>query len=162
MSRYLNEKYISLEEYVPGEQPKDMKYVKLNTNESPFPPSEGVVEAVNADAAKLLKLYPDPDCAELRGKIAKLFGYEKENIFVSNGSDDILNFSFMAFCGSGAHSVVFPDISYGFYPVFGKLYGLSVLFERPAQKFIAVNARVSRSCDKASVLCNAGIVHLSS
>lgn len=124
MSRYLNDKYMGLEEYVPGEQPKDMKYVKLNTNESPFPPSEGVVEAINADNAKLLKLYPDPDCAELREKIAGLFGYSKENVFVSNGSDDILNFSFMAFCGEGSHAVVFPDISYGFYKVYAELYGV--------------------------------------
>ena len=124
MSRYLNDKYMGLEEYVPGEQPKDMKYVKLNTNESPFPPSEGVVEAINADNAKLLKLYPDPDCAELREKIANLFGYKKENVFVSNGSDDILNFSFMAFCGEGSHAVVFPDISYGFYKVYAELYGV--------------------------------------
>jgi len=124
MSRYLNDKYMGLEEYVPGEQPKDMKYVKLNTNESPFPPSEGVVEAINADNAMLLKLYPDPDCAELREKIANLFGYKKENVFVSNGSDDILNFSFMAFCSEGSHAVVFPDISYGFYKVYAELYGV--------------------------------------
>ncbi len=124
MSRYLNDKYRSLEEYVPGEQPKDMKYVKLNTNESPFPPSEGVVDAINSESVKLLKLYPDPDCSELREKIAGLFGYEKENVFVSNGSDDILNFSFMAFCGAGSHSVVFPEISYGFYKVYADLYGV--------------------------------------
>ena len=124
MSRFLNGQYQSLEEYVPGEQPRDMKYIKLNTNESPFPPSKGVLDAINADAAKLLKLYPDPDCAELRTKIAELFGYEKENVFVSNGSDDILNFSFMAFCGEGAHAVVFPEISYGFYKVYAELYGV--------------------------------------
>lgn len=124
MSRYLNDKYVGLQEYVPGEQPKGMKYIKLNTNESPFPPSKGVTSAINAEAAELLKLYPDPDCTELREKIAKLFGYEKENIFVSNGSDDILNFSFMAFCGQGSHSVVFPDISYGFYKVYAELYGV--------------------------------------
>ena len=124
MSRYLNDKYAGLEEYTPGEQPKDMKYVKLNTNESPFPPSEGVIKAINEDATRLLKLYPDPDCAELRDKIAALFGYERENVFVSNGSDDILNFSFMAFCSEGAHAVVFPEISYGFYKVYADLYGV--------------------------------------
>ncbi|MBQ8141015.1 MAG: histidinol-phosphate transaminase [Clostridia bacterium] len=123
MSRYLNNKYVSLEEYVPGEQPKDMRYVKLNTNESPFPPSERVVEAIDSEAVKQLKLYSDPDASELREKIAGLFGYEKENVFVSNGSDDILNFSFMAFCGRGEHSVVFPDISYGFYKVYAELHG---------------------------------------
>ena len=92
MSRYLNDNYKKLEEYVPGEQPKDMKYIKLNTNESPFAPSAGVLEAINADSAKLLKLYPDPDAAELRERVGGLFGYGKENVFVSNGSDEVLNF----------------------------------------------------------------------
>ena len=124
MSRYLNDKYLSLEEYTPGEQPRDMKYVKLNTNESPFPPSQSVIDAISAERVAELKLYPDPDCAELRTAISELFGYEKENVFVSNGSDDILNFSFMAFCGEGAHSVVFPEISYGFYKVYADLYGV--------------------------------------
>ena len=82
MSRFLNDAYQSLAAYVPGEQPKDMKYIKLNTNESPYPPSAGVLDAINSDAASLLKLYPDPDCAELRTKIANLFGYEKDNVFV--------------------------------------------------------------------------------
>ncbi len=124
MSKYLNEKYLSLEEYTPGEQPRDMKYVKLNTNESPYPPSQSVIDAINAERVSELRLYPDPDCAELRCDIAALFGYEKKNVFVSNGSDDILNFSFMAFCGEGAHSVVFPEISYGFYKVYADLYGV--------------------------------------
>lgn len=124
MSRYLNDKYKELEEYVPGEQPKDMKYIKLNTNESPFSPSKGVIEAINSECVKLLKLYPDPDATELREKIGALFGYKKENVFVSNGSDDILNFSFMAFCGQGKHSVIFPEISYGFYKVYADLYGV--------------------------------------
>ncbi|MBE6596333.1 MAG: histidinol-phosphate transaminase [Ruminococcaceae bacterium] len=122
MSRFLNEKYKALKEYVPGEQPKDMKYVKLNTNESPFPPSEGVVNAVNRENAELLRLYPDPDCSELCEKLAGLFGFEKENVFVSNGSDDILNFAFMAFCSDGETPVVFPDISYGFYKVYADLH----------------------------------------
>lgn len=124
MSRYLNDKYKKLEEYVPGEQPKDMKYIKLNTNESPFAPSAGVLEVINSESAKLLKLYPDPDAAELRERVGGLFGYGKENVFVSNGSDDILNFSFMAFCGEGRHSVVFPEISYGFYKVYAELYSV--------------------------------------
>lgn len=123
MSRFINKKYESLKEYVPGEQPKDMKYIKLNTNESPFPPSAGVLEAVNSKNAELLRLYPDPDCAELRQKLADLFGVGQNNIFVSNGSDDILNFSFMAFCSEGKKGVVFPDISYGFYKVYAELHG---------------------------------------
>ena len=123
MSRYLKEKFQGLEEYVPGEQPKDMKYIKLNTNESPFPPSQKVLDAINEEAVRQLKLYPDPEASELKERLASLFGYEKKNIFVSNGSDDILNFSFMAFCGEGAQSVVFPNISYGFYKVYAELHG---------------------------------------
>ena len=95
MSRFLNSKYLQLEAYTPGEQPTDMKYIKLNTNESPFPPSSSVLEAVNAEQVGLLNLYPDPTCKKLKEGLAELFGVERENVFVSNGSDDILNFSFI-------------------------------------------------------------------
>lgn len=121
MSRFLNEKYALLEAYTPGEQPRDKKYVKLNTNESPFPPSDGVLDALNRRETADLRLYPDPECKVLRGKLAALFGYGEKNVFVSNGSDDILNFAFMAFCGGG---VLFPDISYGFYQVYAELHGV--------------------------------------
>ena len=124
MSRFLAERYASLAAYTPGEQPTDQKYIKLNTNESPFPPSPAVIEAINADAVQALRLYPDPECGMLREKLAELFGFEKENIFVSNGSDDILNFSFMAFCDRDVCGVAFPEISYGFYKVYADLYGV--------------------------------------
>lgn len=120
MSKFINSKYASLEAYTPGEQPKDMKYIKLNTNESPFPPSAGVIKAVAENADKL-NLYPDPECAELKDELAKLYGVERENVYVSNGSDDILNFFFLGFCDGGA---VFPDITYGFYKVYAELYGV--------------------------------------
>ena len=122
MSRYFSDKYSSLTSYTPGEQPKDMKYVKLNTNESPFPPSDSVVEAVMAEA-KRLNLYSDPESYELSALAAKLFGVEQNEILMTNGSDEILNFAFMAFCDD-AHPIVFPDITYGFYPVFAKLNGI--------------------------------------
>ena len=121
MSRFLNKKYESLEAYTPGEQPQDMKYIKLNTNESPFPPSKGVLEAVNKEQAALLRLYSDPECKTLRKALASLYGVEFENVYLSNGSDDILNFAFMAFAKK---EVTFPEISYGFYKVFADLYGL--------------------------------------
>lgn len=120
MSRFINSQYAGLEAYTPGEQPKDMKYIKLNTNESPFPPSEGVLAAVKENADKL-NLYPDPECAELKDEIARLYGVERGNVYVSNGSDDILNFFFLGFCGGGA---IFPDITYGFYKVYAELYGV--------------------------------------
>ena len=121
MSRYLIEAYQALEAYVPGEQPQDMQYVKLNTNESPYPPSPAVLNAA-AEEASRLQLYSDPACAALRDAIAGLYGVRRENVYVSNGSDDILNFAFMAFAGKGGRAY-FPDISYGFYKVFGDLYG---------------------------------------
>lgn len=124
MSRYINQSFAGLEAYTPGEQPTDMQYIKLNTNESPFPPSQGVLNAVNRDAVSLLNLYPDPVCKKLKKKLADLYSVQPENVFVSNGSDDILNFSFMAFCNATDHPVKFPEISYGFYRVYAELYGV--------------------------------------
>ena len=123
MSRFISQRFAGLNAYVPGEQPQDMQYVKLNTNESPFPPSPEVLAAVGRAEAEMLNLYPDPECRVLREKIANLYGVKTENIFVANGSDDILNFFFMAFCDD-SRPVVFPDITYGFYQVYADLYRL--------------------------------------
>lgn len=121
MSRFFSSKLSSLKEYTPGEQPKDQKYLKLNTNESPFPPSKGVIDAINSEEAAKLRLYPDPDCTLLKEKLAEHYGVNKENVFVSNGSDDILNFAFLAFGEKGA---AYADITYGFYKVFAELHGI--------------------------------------
>lgn len=121
MSRFLKEQYKSLEVYTPGEQPKDTEYIKLNTNESPFPPAPSVVEILGKKDVENLRLYSDPTLSTLKSKLASLYGVESENIFLSNGSDDILNFAFMAFGHKGA---MFPDITYGFYPVFAQLHGV--------------------------------------
>ena len=123
MSKFLNSKYKNLEVYTPGEQPQDKKYIKLNTNESPYPPSKKVVEAVSVAEIENLRLYSDPECKRLRGAIAELYGVEPENVYLSNGSDDILNFAFMAFA-SDKSPAVFPEISYGFYKVFAELHGI--------------------------------------
>ena len=123
MSRFLSARFAALEAYTPGEQPQDMEYVKLNTNESPFPPSPEVIAAVSAAEVGKLNLYPDPECKRLRKKLAALYGVGEENVFLSNGSDDILNFFFMAFCDA-ERPVAFPNISYGFYPVYAQLYNL--------------------------------------
>lgn len=122
MSRFFSNKYKNLIPYTPGEQPKDMKYIKLNTNESPFPPSKKAVRAA-AKAAGMLHLYPDPQCRILTEKIAENLGVGYENVLVTNGSDEILNFAFMAFCDK-EHSCVFPDITYGFYSVFAEINGV--------------------------------------
>ncbi len=121
MSKFLSKRLSSLEEYTPGEQPQDKKYIKLNTNESPYPPSPEVIKAVNSDEVADLRLYCDPDCKKLKEKLAELYGVESGNIFLSNGSDDILNFAFMAYGDKGA---VFADITYGFYEVFAQLHGI--------------------------------------
>ena len=119
MSRFFTEKYSKLVPYTPGEQPKDMNYIKLNTNESPFPPSNSVNKAVEKEASKL-QLYCDPVCTELTTKLAELHNVEFNEVLATNGSDEILNFAFMAFCDE-KHPIVFADITYGFYSVFADL-----------------------------------------
>lgn len=119
MSRFFSGKYKSLVPYVPGEQPKEMKYIKLNTNESPFPPSPKALEYAQKQAEHL-ELYSDPECRDLVKTASKYFGISENEILFTNGSDEILNFAFMAFCDD-KHPAVFPDITYGFYPVFAAL-----------------------------------------
>ena len=122
MSRFLDKKRSGLEPYVPGEQPKGGILIKLNTNESPFPPSERAVKAAEA-AARNLQLYSDPTCDSIRKKLAETFSVEPENVRVTNGSDEALNFAFMAYCSENSPAV-FPDITYGFYPVFCQLHSV--------------------------------------
>ena len=119
MSRFFSDKYKTLVPYTPGEQPKDQKYIKLNTNESPFPPSQKAMEKA-AEAAKILELYPDPTCSELHAALAKLYGVDKTQVIAGNGSDEVLNFAFMAFCDN-THPARFADITYGFYSVFSEI-----------------------------------------
>ncbi len=118
----MDKKYSTLVAYTPGEQPQDKKYVKLNTNESPYPPSPETIGVLTLQAGESLRLYPDPDGKILTKKLADLYGVASENVFLANGSDDILNFAFMAYCANG-RKVYFPDISYGFYSVFAELHG---------------------------------------
>lgn len=122
MSQFLVEKYQRLEPYTPGEQPRKRKYLKLNTNESPFPPSEKAI-ALAAKEAERLMLYSDPECKELSAKMAETLGVSPENIVMTNGSDEVLNFAFMAYCDENKPAI-FPDITYGFYKVFADLNGV--------------------------------------
>ena len=121
MSKFLSNNLSSLKAYVPGEQPQDKKYIKLNTNESPYPTSQGVVDAVNSQKVKDLRLYCDPECKLLKGELAKVYNTSVDKVFVGNGSDEILNFAFMAY---GQKGVAYADITYGFYSVFADLYNL--------------------------------------
>jgi histidinol-phosphate aminotransferase len=147
MKNFMVSRYASLEAYVPGEQPRDMEYVKLNTNESPFPPAPGVISAVNGEELEKLKLYSDPEGKDLRDAIAAQFGYSRENVLLGNGSDEILAFAFFAFCAG--EKVVFPDITYGFYPVYAELVGaeaeiipLEADFSVDADKYIGKDGMV--------------------
>ena len=122
MSRFFSEKYAALTPYVPGEQPQGRKYIKLNTNESPFPPSPVACRLARQEAGEL-ELYSDPQCRSLVSAACETLGVREDEILFTNGSDEILNFAFMAFCDKD-HPAVFPDITYGFYSVFAQLNGV--------------------------------------
>ena len=122
MSKFFSEKFSSLTPYTPGEQPKEKKYIKLNTNESPFFPPPSVVEAAKREAEKT-QLYSDPENSKLIELAAKTWGVKKTQVIATNGSDEVLNFAFMAFSDK-EHPIVFPDITYGFYPVFAQLHNI--------------------------------------
>ncbi|WP_294156119.1 histidinol-phosphate transaminase [uncultured Clostridium sp.] len=123
MSRYWNDHVKTLKPYVPGEQPKDKKYIKLNTNENPYGPSKKVLEAVKKATCDDLKLYPDPTCSDLSAEIAEYYGLNKDEVFLGNGSDEILAFVFMTFFQKG-RKVLFPEISYTFYNVYAEMFNL--------------------------------------
>lgn len=107
--------------YVPGEQPKVANLVKLNTNENPYPPSPKVLEAMHAAVNDSLRLYPDPDASQLKKAIADYYGVDSAQVFVGNGSDEVLAHVFMSFFKQ-THPILFPDISYSFYKVYCGLY----------------------------------------
>lgn len=150
MSRYLKEELQVLRAYTPGEQPQDQVYIKLNTNESPYPPAPSVAAAITRQEVEQLRLYSDPTGAELKGKLAGLYGVKPENVFLSNGSDEVLNFAFLAF---GAEGVAYPDISYGFYPVFAQLYQLDAV-EIPLKEDFTVDYRDYCGIGRMVVLAN--------
>lgn len=123
MSRFMTPRYAGLAPYVPGEQPRDKKYIKLNTNESPFPPSPKVAGAVNQAVIDGLRLYSDPAAKKIRRAIANYYGLNENEVVATNGSDEALALAYFALCAGGG-DVVAPDISYGFYPVLSGLLGL--------------------------------------
>jgi histidinol-phosphate aminotransferase len=123
MNRYWSALTQGLEPYVPGEQPKDKKYIKLNTNENPYSPSPRVLEAIRGAVDDSLRLYPDPTCDMLISATAESYGVGRDQIFAGNGSDEVLAFSFMAFFDPG-RTIVFPNITYSFYPAYASLFKL--------------------------------------
>lgn len=148
MNRYWSDIVCKLEPYVPGEQPKDKKYIKLNTNENPYPPSQKVLDAIEKACNSDLRLYPDPECDVLRKAIAEYFNLEKEQVFVGNGSDELLAFSFIAFFNPGK-PILFPDITYSFYPVYSQIFNIGYRlvkldeeFSIPVEKFLEENGGI--------------------
>ncbi|MDE7171607.1 MAG: histidinol-phosphate transaminase [Oscillospiraceae bacterium] len=123
MNRFWSKRIQDIVPYTPGEQPKDRQFIKLNTNECPYPPSPKAIEAINRTAGDSLRLYPDPECVELRAAIAKREGLDINQVFCGNGSDEILAFAFQAFFDPD-REVMFPKITYSFYPVYTDFFGL--------------------------------------
>jgi len=150
--RFWSDRIQTLVPYTPGEQPKDRVFIKLNTNENPYPPSPKVLEAIRAATDERLRLYPDPEATQLRQAIANFHGLAPEQVFCGNGSDEVLGLCFYAFFSPGK-KVVFPDITYSFYPVYTELFHLDYEeiplnedFTLPVDRFLGGNGGV--------VICN--------
>ena len=150
MSDFFNSRYAALEPYTPGEQPQGRTYIKLNTNESPYPPSEGVIAALNRDEAEALRLYSDPTAMSLKQALASYYDVSTENVFCGNGSDEALNFAFMAF---GEDGIAFPDISYGFYPVFAAINQIEADI-KPLREDFTIDTADYLNIGKALVIAN--------
>lgn len=121
MSEFWNNRVKRLSPYVPGEQPQDRSYIKLNTNENPYPPSPMVFAALVDTVSSALRLYPDPNAQQLKNALAEHFALQNHQVFVGNGSDEVLAFCFQAFFGEQG-PLLFPDISYSFYRVYCGLF----------------------------------------
>lgn len=151
MSRYFSEKYSGLKPYVPGEQPRDRRYIKLNTNESPFPPS-AKVQAYAAAAAQELQLYSDPECTAITQKMAQMKGLEPSQVFFGNGSDEVLYLSFLSFCDDKTPAI-FPDITYGFYKVYAQFLGIPYI-QVPLQDDFTIAITDYLGVDKTIFIAN--------
>ena len=148
MKEFWSKRARDLVPYTPGEQPRQRNWIKLNTNENPYPPSQKALAAIRAAAGETLRLYPDPECTSLREALAATFDLKPAQVFVGNGSDEVLALCFQAFFDP-ERTILFPDVTYSFYPVFADLYGLSYrevpLDERfglPLESFVGDNGGV--------------------
>jgi len=126
MSKFWSPQIHDLVPYTPGEQPKIANLTKLNTNESPYPPAPGVAKAVQQFDTDRFRLYPDPEAAELKQALADTYGVATNQVFVGNGSDEVLAHAFMAFFRQDK-PLVKPDITYSFYEVYADLYGIELI-----------------------------------
>ncbi len=151
MSRFFSSKYDKLKPYVPGEQPRDRSYIKLNTNESPFPPSPKAV-AYAAEAAKNVQLYCDPECTVLVEKLAEIKGLKPTQVLLGNGSDETLYLAFLAYCDQDTPAI-FPDITYGFYKVFAEALNLPYVTV-PLEEDFSIDHRAYLNCGKTVFIAN--------
>ena len=152
MNKFLSDKANSVIPYIQGEQPKDKKYIKLNTNESPYPPSKNVRKIITESDFDDLRLYPDPDIIDLKNVIAKKYNLENENIFIGNGSDEILAFSFMAFFNKG-DKIYYPNITYSFYSVYSDLFDLDEK-KIPLKEDFSININDYKNLDSGIIIAN--------
>ena len=150
MSTFLNPNIEAMTAYVPGEQPRDKAYIKLNTNENPYPPAPSVVAAMNAGEVEDLRLYSDPTAKVQKEKLAKLYGLKPENVYVGNGSDEVLYFLFRAY---GQRGAAFPDISYGFYSVFAEICGIPATVI-PLESDFTIDPEKYHGLDRLIVIAN--------
>ncbi len=123
MNRFWSKTIQNISPYIPGEQPLDKKYIKLNTNENPYPPSPAVLEAIRAETTADVRLYPDPEAMELKEALSRFYGVAANEVFVGNGSDEVLAFCFPAFFNPD-DTISFPQITYSFYPIYADLFGV--------------------------------------
>ncbi len=152
MSNFLSRRFQNMCPYAPGEQPRGMEYIKLNTNESPFPPSEKVINALSSREVEKLRLYSDPLSKLSTEAIAEFYKIKPTQVLVTNGSDEALAFIYTAFCDN-EKEVVVPEISYGFYPVFCELLGLKYNFI-PLKSDFKVDVEAFCNLNKNIVIAN--------
>lgn len=153
MSRFLSKTKEKLKPYTPGEQPQGVKLIKLNTNESPFPPSPKVKEALlRANEIEDLRLYSDPEETALKKAIAARYGVRESQVLAGNGSDEILAFAFQAF-GDGQSPLQFADLTYGFYPVLCELYGIPAKVV-PLEEDFSLDVEKYKNCGCSCVIAN--------
>ena len=124
MSQFWSKRAHELDPYTPGEQPQDQQYIKLNTNENPYPPSPAAITAMREASGEAMRLYPDPNAGTLKDAIAEYFSLERENVFVGNSSDEVLAHTFVALLKHDK-PLIFPDISYSFYPAYCSLFNIN-------------------------------------
>lgn len=150
MSRFMGARYSLFDAYTPGEQPQDRRYIKLNTNESPYPPSPKVRQALNADEVEALRLYPDPECGALRASMAAQMDLDENQLLCGNGSDELLSFAFMAW---GSRGAAFADVTYGLYQVLADLHQVKVTTV-PLREGFALDDRDYLGLNRLIVIAN--------